>query len=75
MTIEYTCSVLNRDSDITYSASEKDLESARKRVDYYRQLVRDNGEEDIMSYIEITKDKLDDDDEIISSQVIETHHI
>lgn len=75
MTIEYTCSVLNRDSDIIYSASEKDLESARKRVDYYRQLVRDNGEEDMMSYIEITKDKLDDDDEIISSQVIETHHI
>ena len=75
MTIEYTCSVLNRDSDIMYSASEESLEAARKRINYYRELVRNNGEEDIVNYIEITKDRLDEDGEIISSKVIETHSI
>lgn len=70
--IEYSCACFNRENDITYEASYDTHSEALNQVDRYRQLLRNNGETDEHSRIEVMKVWLDDDDEEIKHQVLNT---
>ena len=73
--VEYECIVYDRDSDIAYGAEFDNREDAQAQVDEYRQLLADNGEEDLYSYIEVGKQLIDDDGEPIDNtyKVIKTY--
>ena len=73
--IEYSCDCYNRDYDITYGTECDTYEEAKNKVDYYRKLIHDNGEEDEHLYIEVSKDTVDSNGDIIEHKVLNVYHI
>jgi hypothetical protein len=75
--IQYACQCKNKDNDITYEAECDTYEEALNKVDYYRDLIRCNGEKSIHCCIEVIKFKVDDDDECIdnSEEVLKTYYV
>lgn len=72
---EYSINCFNNYHDITYGTECNTYEEAVNKVDYYRELIRTNGEEDMHSVIEISRDTIDDEGEIISSKLLKTYSI
>lgn len=70
MKVEYSCNCINNDGDITYGAEFDTMDEAIKYVDHYKELISNNGEEDIHSHIEVCKDIVDEDGNILSHKVI-----
>jgi len=75
MTIDYSCDCINNDGDITYGAEFDTFDEAVKYVNHYRKLISNNGEEDQHSHIEVSQNRLDEDDNIISHKVLKVFDI
>lgn len=75
MQIDYSCDCINNDGDITYGIECDTFDEAVKYVDHYRELIQNNGEEKQHSHIEIAKNILDKNDDIISHKVLKTYNI
>ena len=75
MKVDYSCDCINNDGDITYGAEFDTYDEAVKYVDHYRELIQNNGEENEHSHIQICKNILDVNDDIISSKVLKTYNI
>lgn len=75
MTIDYACECINKEGDVTYGAEFDTIDEAIKQVDHYRELIKNNGEEDEHSHIEISKETVDEEGNILSHKVIKTYNI
>lgn len=75
--IQYACQCIDQYGDITYEAEFDTYEEALNKVDYYRNLLINNNEENIHSCIEVVKYRIDEDEEVIdgSEQVLKTYCI
>lgn len=73
--IEYCCTCFNRDNDVTYEAQCETQQEAIDKVNYFRDLIKTNGETDEHSRIEVRKSFLDEDDEEIDSKVLKKYSI
>ena len=75
--LQYTCRCIDQYGDITYEAEFNTYSEALNQVDYYRDLIRCNGEEDSHSCIEVVRYRIDEDEEIIdgSEKVLKTYGI
>jgi len=75
MQIDYSCDCINREGDITYGSEFDTLEEALKQVNHYKELISNNGEEDEHSHIEVSKNTIDEEGNIISHKVIKTFYL
>ena len=73
--IEYATQCINNDGDITYEGVRSTLQDARTLVEHYRELIRDNGEEDSHNYINIVKQVCGSDGEVEKETIIEQHFV
>ena len=74
---EYACQCKNQYNDITYGAEYNTYEEALNSVNHYRDLIRNNGEEDTHRCIEVVRYQVGDDDEMIdgTEKVLKTYSI
>lgn len=73
--IEYTCQCFNRDNDITYGIECDTYEEAKNKVDHYRKLIADNGEVDQHSHIEVSKDIVNSEGDVLDHKVLNIYSI
>ena len=75
MQTQYVCNCYNNYNDITYGIECDTLDEAMKYVSHYRKLINDNGEEDQHSHIEVAKETVDEEGNILSHKSIKSFSI
>lgn len=75
--IEYACEYKDQHNGIIYGIVYNTYEEALNSVNYYRDLIQNNGEEDTHGCIEVVRYQVNDDDEIIdgTEKILKTYSI